>query len=236
MSRAQVLVAAVVVALAGGGVGAVFAFQRGSPQHPSRGGLAGGRIPKPPPGVPYHVVVNVFGQPSGPAEAAGSPLDKTLALFRSSRLAAALPAPSGAMGPLATVAGRLEGEPGTLLPGETRRVVTPAGPIYLVPTTRGWVCMQGRRFEACERGLLPQGVDWHFQSAGNGVDVVGIASNAVSGVVLTYGKTVRRALLHDNVFFVHRPASFTAGQRVFAIGTLTISYRNGGPPALVPLR
>jgi len=96
--------------------------------------------------------------------------------------------------------------------------------------------MQGERFETCQQGLLPQGINWHFQSASDGVDVVGIAGDRVSSVVWTYGKTERRASLQHNVFFVHQPVSSTPGQRVSRLGTLTISYRDGSPTASVPLR
>jgi len=140
------------------------------------------------------------------------------------------------MQPLAIVAARMRGEPGALLLSETRRVATGAGTIYLVPTAGGWVCAQGQRFETCDRGLLPSGISWHFESVGHGVDVVGIAADDVSGVVLEYGKTEQRASLRDNIYFVHRPASFTRGEHSFRLGTLTISYRDGRPKTGVPLR
>jgi hypothetical protein len=91
------------------------------------------------------VVVNAFGQSSPPAQGGGRPLTGTLAgtlgVFRSHRLAAKLPSPSGLMQPLSVVAAHMNGEPGVLLPNETRRVATGAGPLYLVPTTRGWACL-----------------------------------------------------------------------------------------------
>ena len=140
------------------------------------------------------------------------------------------------MQPLAVVAAHMRGDPGAFLLGETRRVATAAEAVYLVPTTRGWVCMQGQRFATCHRGLLRQGISWNFESEGDGVDVVGIAADDVSGVALEYGKTEQQAVLHDNVFFVHRPATFTPGQHSFPLGTLTIRYRDGRPKASVALR
>jgi len=164
MRRRRLFAAASIVALAAAGAGIFFAIHGGGSQPASRGGVTGIRLHggKPPSAAPDHVVVNVFGQPSRPVEVAGRPLAKTLAVFRSSRLAAALPAPSGQMQPLASVAAQMSGDPGQLRLGETRRVATAVGPIYLVPTTHGWACVQGPRFETCQRGLLVQGITWHF--------------------------------------------------------------------------
>jgi hypothetical protein len=237
MRRRRLLVAALVVALAGGGAGAFFALRSSGPPHAGRSAALGRRpAPPPPPSAPSRTFVDVWGQPSRAAEVAGRPLDGALAVFRSSRLAAALPAPSGPMQPLVSVAAHMRGEPGALLPRETRRVVTAAGPIYLVPTTRGWACMQASRFETCHRGLLPQGISWDFGSGSGGLDVAGIAADDVAGVVLEYGKTRARASLRDNVFFVHRPILLTPGQSRSAFGVLTVSYRDGKPPRSVPLR
>lgn len=228
--RRRLLVAAVIVALAGGAAGAVLALRNGG-SHPAGPVLGAGNLPPlPNPRPPDHVVTNVFGQPSSSAERAGRPLDKTLALFRSSHLAAALPPPVGSLQPLASIATHMRGDPGALLLHETRRVVTGLGPVYLVPTTHGWVCLQSPRFETCDQGLLGQGVNWHFESAGGGMDVVGIAADGVSGVEWAHDKTERRASLHDNVFSFHLPLSS------FPRGTVTISYRDGRPNARVPLR
>jgi hypothetical protein len=228
MRRRRLLVAAVIVVLAG--AGAVFFALRNGGSHPAGRVVGAGSLPPlPTPRPPDHVVLNVFGQPSSSAEIAGRPLDKTLALFRSNRLAAALPPPGGSLHPLVSIAAHMDG-PGALLVHETRRVVTGVGPIYVVPTAQGWVCLQGPRFGTCDRGLLGQGVNWHFESAGGGMDVVGIAADSVSGVTWAHGKTERRASLHNNVFSFHLPLSS------FPRGTVTISYRDGRPSARVLLR
>jgi hypothetical protein len=108
---------------------------------------------------------------------------------------------------------------------KTRRVATPVGPIYLVPTVRGWVCVQAPRFETCHEGLVRQGVTWTFISTQTGLDVIGIAADNVDGVALIYAKQHRRAELAHNVFFVHRPISLTSIQHLPPLGTLAISYR-----------
>lgn len=227
----RLLVASVIVALACGGLGAALALRSSGPRPAARSAAVGRRPVLPASSAPSQVVVDVWGQSARSGEVAGRPLDKTLALFRSTRLTAALPSSSGRMGSLASVAAHMRGEPGRLLPSRTRRVATPAGPLYVVPTTRGWLCLQGERFETCHRGLLRQGTVWNFQSVADGVDVVGIAADDVSGVVLDYGKAKQRASLESNVFFVHRRISFTPAQHVFRVGTLAISYRDGRPQA-----
>lgn len=128
---------------------------------------------------------------------------------------------------LAAVAANLRGRPGALIPAETRRVVTAAGPIYLVPTRRGWVCVQGSRFATCHRGLVRQGITWNYYSTTGGLDVVGIAADDVSAVTLRYGKTQRRARLAHNVFFVERPITLTTTQQLPPLGRLTVTHRNG---------
>src|SRR5215471_1641019 len=83
MRRRRLFAAASIVALAAAGAGLFFALHGGGSQPASRGGAIGIRLHevKPPSAAPDHVVVNVFGQPSGPAEVAGRPLAKTLAVF-----------------------------------------------------------------------------------------------------------------------------------------------------------
>src|SRR5581483_5064432 len=171
------------------------------------------------------VRVDLFGQPARSLEVAGRPLDGTLAVFRSRQGAARLPAPRGAMQPLGVVAAHLRGSPGALLTGRTRRVATAVGPVYLVPTIRGWVCVQATRFETCHRGLLAQGVTWSFYSTEDGLDVVGIAADDVHSVALEWGTRHREATLAHNVFFVERSISLTSGTHIPPIGRLTVTYR-----------
>jgi hypothetical protein len=198
--RQVVLVAAVLTAVAAGEVRAAL------PPSPSTG-------------------VDIWGQPARTAEVAGRPLGTTIALFRSDRLASHLPTPSGLAQPLAVVAAHLRGKPGALIPSKTRRVATGAGPLFLVPTTHGWVCVQAQRFQTCHRGLLRQGITWNFYSTPTGLDVVGIAADDVTAVTLSYGTTRRKAELEHNVFFVHRPIALTSSRHLPPLGRLTISYR-----------
>lgn len=177
----------------------------------------------PPPS--YSTSVDFFGQPNRSAEVVGQPLAKTLALFAFPGSATQLPRPTGFMRPLADVAAHLRGDPGALIPTETRRVTTAAGPVYLVPTARGWLCVQGPTFQTCHRGLLKQGVTWNFYTRTNGLDIVGIAANTVRAVTLVWGHQHRRAALAHNVFFVHRPLSATSIQHLPPLGRLAISYR-----------
>jgi hypothetical protein len=235
MRRRRLLVAALAVVVAGGGVGAAFALRSAGPRHPSPVAAIGNRPARPPSQVVPQTSVEIFSQSTRSAETAGRPLDKTLAVFHSSRLAATLPAPKGLMRPLADVAARMSGDPGALLLDQTRQVATDTGPLYLVPTKHGWVCMQARRFETCHHGLLQEGVSWDFESEAGGLQVMGIAADNVRSVVLRYGTTERRASLHDNVFFVYRPLSLPPAQPLPPLGTLAISYRDGTPATAVPL-
>jgi hypothetical protein len=184
---------------------------------------------------PVSVSFVFFGQPNRALEVSGNPLGRTLAVFRSSRAGARLPRPAHLMQPLAFVAKHMRGEPGALVLERTRRVTTPAGALYLVPTVRGWLCVQGPRFETCHRGLLKEGVTWTYSSSTpSGVDVFGIAADDVRGVSLAWQNRHRRAQLADNVFFVHRPLRLTSSH-VPKLGDLTISYRDGRQPTNVPL-
>jgi hypothetical protein len=178
--------------------------------------------------------VLVWGQPARSLEVAGRPLGSTIALFRAGPTAH-LPA-SGLMRPLSIVAAHLRGDPGALVLAKTRRVTIPPGPVYLVPTTHGWVCVQGARFETCHRGLLRQGVTWTFYSTTDGLDVIGIAANDVRAVDLSWTGNTRRAELAHNVFFVHRPISITSAKHLPPFGSLTVAYRGGRASASVRLR
>lgn len=168
---------------------------------------------------------DIWGQSDRTAEVSGRPLEKTIALFRSNRFAAQLPTPNFPGVPLAEVAKSLRGNPGALITSETKRFRTGAGAIYFVPTTRGWIRMQAQHFASCHRGLLRQGIAWDICSTPTGLDVVGIAANNVAAVALTYGTHTRRATLTHNIFFVHRPPTFTSTQHLPPLGNLTISYR-----------
>ena len=186
--------------------------------------------------VPPHedVRVDLFGQPAQRLEVAGRPLGQTLAIFRSPRAAA--PLPVGPMRPLGVVAAHLRGSPGALLTGRTRRVSTAVGPIYLVPTVRGWVCVQATTFETCHRGLLRQGVTWSFYSTEDGLDVVGIAADDVRSVTLHWARRRRRATLAHNVFFVQRTISLTSGTHIPPLGRLSIDFRGTKAPVSVVVR
>jgi hypothetical protein len=137
---------------------------------------------------------------------------------------------------LAMVAAHMRGDPGRLLLAKTRRVSTPVGAVYLVPTDRGWVCAQGQSFATCHHGLLRAGVTWSFYSTSSGIDVVGIAADDVSRVVLAGGGRRWTAQLHDNVFFVSRTLAIGSASHLPPFGTLTVSYRGRSRVAHVPLR
>jgi len=187
---------------------------------------------------PRHISagVDIWGQPSRSLEVADRPLGKTIALFRGAQAAVPLPAPAGPGRPLAVVAANLQGNPGRLLLGETRRAATGAGEVYLVPTARGWLCVQAPSFATCHRGLLRQGVTWDFYSTSGGLDVIGVAADDVRSVSLTWGKEHRNARLVHNVFFVNRPLSLTSTQHIPPLGRLVVSYRGTRPSASVRLR
>ena len=118
---------------------------------------------------------------------------------------------------------------------KARRVGTEVGPIYLVPTTHGWVCEQGPNFETCHRGLLPQGATWNFYSTPTNLDVIGIVANNVRAVRLTWGRTTRQARLAHNVFFVRRPIAITSAKHLPPLGRLSLRYRGAKPATTVPL-
>lgn len=194
-------------------------------------GVSGARSSPPRQAFTY---VDIWGQPSRSEEVAGRPLGTTIALFRGG-VAAHLPRSTGPMRPLSVVAAHLLGHPGALLLARTRRVITAAGPIYLVPTTHGWVCEQGPNFRTCHRGLLAQGVTWNFYSTSTGLDVIGIAADNVRAVSLTWAGKTRRAQLSQNVFFVHRPISIASATHLPSLGRLRLLYRGGKPVTTVPL-
>jgi hypothetical protein len=129
----------------------------------------------------------------------------------------------------------MRGNPGALMLAKTRRVVTAAGPIYLVPTAHGWLCVQGPTFQTCHRGLLRQGVTWSFYSTPTGLDVIGIAANNVRSVGLAWGTQRRQAQLARNVFFVQRPLSITSAQHLPPLGLLTVTYRGARASTALPL-
>ncbi|MGN6799981.1 MAG: hypothetical protein ACTHKS_17695 [Gaiellaceae bacterium] len=158
----------------------------------------------------------------------------TLAVFRGGN-AVQLPHPNGLMRPLSVVAAGLVGHPGALLLAKARRINTEIGPIYLVPTTHGWVCEQRPNFETCHRGLLAQGVTWNFYSTSDGLDVIGIAANNIRAVSLTWARTTRQARLAHNVFFIHRPISITSAKHLPPLGRLGLRYRGGKPGTTVAL-
>lgn len=184
--------------------------------------------------------VEYWGQPSRSAEAYGRPLGNTLGLFASARLAARLPAPTGLMQPLAVTAARMRGHPGKLILAETHRVATPLGSVYLVPTVRGWLCVQGPTspptFQTCHRGLLRQGVTWSYYTTPTGLDIIGVAANDVRAIDLVWDTKRRRARLGHNVFYVHRPLSLAAGQHLPPLGHLSVSYDDRRRSAITPLR
>lgn len=182
--------------------------------------------------------VDIWGQPSRSAEHAGRPLGRTLGIFRSTARAVRLPrSGSGQMKPLSFTAAHMKGSPGTLLVDETRRIGTPAGPLYLVPTARGWVCMQAASFETCHRGLLDDEITYNFYSTQTGLTVVGIAADGVAHVTLTYGTAHRTALVRDNVFYVTRPLALTSVQHLPPLGRLVVSYTDRSrPPAQTVIR
>ncbi|HEY3921242.1 MAG TPA: hypothetical protein VGL76_03915 [Gaiellaceae bacterium] len=173
---------------------------------------------------PHSTGVDVWGQPSRSAEVAGRPLGSTLQLFRAAKRVR-LPA-QPPFQPLAVLATRMRGHPGSLELAKTRRFEG----LYLVPTTNGWVCVQATRFQTCVRGLLRAGVVWMFQSAYNGIDIWGLAANNVSHLRLGS----KSATLRDNVFFVFRPMKLTSTAHLpKTFGTLLVTYRDGRAPARV---
>jgi hypothetical protein len=199
-------------------------------------GSAPAAKPEPSPGpVSGATPTVVWGQASVADEVAGRPLESTLALFRSHANAATLPPASGIHVSLATVAAHLRGDPGKLLLGKTRRIDTSVGPVYLVPTGHGWVCLQGATFATCHRGLLRAGIVWEFTSTSTGSDVIGIAADDVSRVVLVGGGRRWRAPLHDNLFVVSRRFRIGAVQHSTSLGSLVVSYRDGRKPRRVAL-
>jgi hypothetical protein len=180
--------------------------------------------------------VDVFGQPRSSLEVADRPVGTHLALFSSGGVTAPLPRSTRLMRSLPVVAAHLRGDPGALVLDKARRVTTAAGPVYLVPTIHGWVCVQGPTFRTCHRGLLRQGLTWNFYSTPTGLDVIGIVADDVRTVTLTWSGHRRRAQLGRNVFLVHRPLTLTSTQHLPPFGRLVVSYRGGRAPASVPLR
>jgi hypothetical protein len=146
-----------------------------------------------------------------------------------------LPTPSRLVRPLSFVAAHLRGNPGALMLSKTRRVATAGGPVYLVPTINGWLCVQGPTFQTCHRGLLRQGLTWNFYSTSAGLDVIGIAANNVRGISLTWSGKSLQAQLARNVFFVHRPLSITSVKHLPSFGRLAVLYRGSKAPTTVPL-
>ena len=179
--------------------------------------------------------IELFGGPARAQEVSGRPLGTNLALFGTGP-AARLPSPPGMMRPLSYVAAHMRGTPGSLVPSETRRVVTPIGFVYLVPTTQGWLCVQGPTFATCHRGLLRQGVTWSFYTVADGLDVIGIAANDVRAIDLTWKGSSRHAQLARNVFYVHRPLSITSMTHLPAFGRLAVTYRGHKAATTVSLR
>jgi len=174
--------------------------------------------------APPSTSVDIFGQPSRSAEVAGRPLGSTLAVFLHGK-AVTIPTWHGQS--ISTVASRMKA--GGVLTAQARHV----GPLYLVPTSTGWVCVQGPRFLTCHRGLLRQGVTYGFQSTSTGIAVYGIAADRVARVSLgSHAATVR-----DNVFILTRTLKLTSTAHLpKTFGTLVVTYRDGRPPARVPIR
>jgi hypothetical protein len=184
---------------------------------------------------PSRTYVDVWGQPDASKEVAGRPLGRTLGLFTALHRTA-LTLPTAPVQPLPTVSAHIKPAPGRLELRQARRVTTAAGDLYLVPASRGGVCIQGPRFATCHRGLLRQGVTWGFYSTDAGIDVIGLAANDVARVVLTDGVRRWPARLRDNVFSVARPIVLRTVRHIPPLGTLVVSYRGGKPAARVPLR
>ncbi len=171
--------------------------------------------------------IDIWGQPSRAAEVAGRPLGSTLAVFRAGRAVALPTMPFGDT--LAQVAARMKGRPGSLELAKARH----AGAVYLVPTARGWVCVQGPTFLTCHRGLLRSGVTYSFRSTSTGIAVFGIAADGVARVSLGS----QTATVHDNVFFLTKPMKLTSTAHLpKTFGMLAVSYRDGRPQARVPIR
>lgn len=179
--------------------------------------------------------VEIFGQPDSSQELTDRPIGKTVTLFTGG-VAARLPVPDGVMASLSSVAAHFHGNPGPLLLAKARKIATPAGDVYFVPTTHGWVCVQGPKFETCHRGLLRQGLTWNFYSHSTHLDVFGIAANNVRAIRLTWGGKDRWTHLTHNAFFVRRPFSFTSLMHLPAFGRLLIYYRGQKTPASVSLQ
>ena len=118
---------------------------------------------------------------------------------------------------------------GALVSTKAREV----GGLYVVPTTRGGLCMQGPTFQTCHRGLLRSGVTYAFQATGQDVIVFGVAADDVARVSLG-GRT---ATVHNNVFVLSHPLKLTSAAHLpKTFGTLTVAYRDGRLPAQVPIR
>lgn len=179
--------------------------------------------------------IDLWGQPSRGQEVANRPLGSNLALFTHGTTVR-LPAPARPMRPLSFVAAHMLGKPGTLISDKTRRVATKIGPVYLVPTTHGWVCMQGLTFATCHRGLLRQGLTWDFFTTTTGLDVIGLAANNVRSITLLWSTNRREARLSHNIFFAHRPLSISGSKPPAALGRLTVAYRGNSSSATVSLR
>lgn len=165
--------------------------------------------------------IDVWGQPARAAEVSGRPLGSTLRLFRAGRT---VTIPSWRNDTMSNVASRMHA--GVLVDAKARRV----GSLYLAPTTTGWACIQGATFLTCHRGLLRSRITWGFQSTKAGIDIYGIAADDVARVSLG-GVT---AMLRDNVFVLSRAMKLSPLPKTF--GTLTVTYRDGRPPAAVVIR
>ena len=124
---------------------------------------------------------------------------------------------------LAVVAGRMHA--GVLRAGASRRVTTPFGSLYLVPTSRGALCAQLPRSLTCHRGLLRQRVTYGFWTVPGGIDLVGFAADDVTRITLLWGRHMRRATLNDNVFAVSQPVNLTS-TTLPPLGRLRVDYRD----------
>jgi hypothetical protein len=193
-------------------------------------------------GRPHKIVsgIDVFGSSDRSGERFGRPLSVHLRLFDLPRRAGdRLPATLGPLPPLPVMAAHLKGDPGEPALSRSRRVTTPLGAMYVVPTAHGWACLAAATFETCHRGLLHQGIAWSFYnetnsqpssapSATSTLVIVGIAANDVTKVELVYGKHARTARLDRNVFGVTRPVVLTSIRHMPPLGELVISYREHG--------
>ena len=173
---------------------------------------------------PHSTSVDIWDQASRSAEVAGRPLGSTLRLFRAGRT---VTIPTWHGDTIAAVAARMQA--GRLDAAKARRV----GDLYLVPTATGWACVQGPAFLTCHRGLLRSGITWGFQSTKTGIAVYGIAADGVARVSLGS----QTATVRDNVFLLTRTMKLTSTAHLpKTFGTLTVSYRDGRPPARVVIR